>query len=205
MTKDDTHNIYLVKNGKLIATVDIEDEIKKDTKEIISFLKKEGIKPIMLSGDRFEKCKNIAEQIGIDEFYAEQLPKQKLELIKKLSQQSPTAMVGDGINDAPALAQATVGTSLSDATQVAIQSAQIILLKGNLSHLKFAYKISKHSMITIKQNLFWAFFYNVISIPIASVGFLSPMIAALSMAFSDVIVIGNSIRLKTKNILSSPF
>lgn len=201
LTKENSHNIYLLKNEKLVATIDIEDEIKKETKETISFLKKQGIKPIMLSGDRFEKCKNIAEQIDIEEFYAEQLPEQKLELIKKLSEKAATAMVGDGINDAPALACATVGISLSNATQVAIQSAQIILLKENLSNLKYTYAISKHSLLTIKQNLFWAFFYNVLAIPVAAIGFLNPMIAALSMAFSDVIVIGNSIRLKTKNIL----
>lgn len=200
LTKDNSHTVYLVRNNVLLATVDIEDEIKSNAKETITALKQSGIKTILLSGDSLSKCEEIAKAMGIDEVYAERLPHQKLELIEKFVSNAPTAMVGDGINDAPALAKATIGISLSNATQVAIHSAQIILLKGDLSYIPKALSISKHTLLTIKQNLFWAFLYNVVAIPIAAVGLLSPMIGALSMAFSDVVVIGNSIRLKTKKI-----
>jgi Cu+-exporting ATPase len=202
LTSDDTHNIYVVKNDKLIATIDIEDTIKTNTKETIAELQKQGINTIMLSGDNRKKCDDLALKININKVYGEQLPSQKLEVIERLTKEAPTAMVGDGINDAPALAKATVGISLSNATQVAIQSAQIILLKNNdLSMLAQAHLISKHTLITIKQNLFWAFFYNIVAIPIAAMGLLSPTVGALTMAFSDVIVIGNSIRLKKKRLI----
>ena len=201
LTEDNCHSIYLIKNEKLIATVGIQDEIKSGAKELIISLKSQKIKTVLLSGDIKSKCDELVLQLNIDEVYSEQLPQQKLELIDRFVSENPTAMVGDGINDAPALARATVGISLSNATQVAIQSAQIILLNGNdLSKVNEALQISKHTVLTIKQNLFWAFFYNVVAIPIAAMGLLNPMIGALAMAFSDVIVIGNSIRLKIKNI-----
>ncbi len=201
LTKENEHSIYVVKNDTLIATVDMEDEIKTNASELISDLHKQGISSLMISGDNNAKCEALAKKLNIDKVYGEQLPAQKLDLIDALVKQAPTAMVGDGVNDAPALAKATVGISLSNATQVAIQSAQIILLKSNdLSVLTEAHLISKHTLITIKQNLFWAFIYNVIAIPIAAMGFLSPAFGALTMALSDLIVIGNSIRLKTKKL-----
>ncbi len=201
LTKDHSHNVYILKNNSLIASLDLEDELKINVKESITFLKASGINSVLLSGDSSAKCNALAEKAGIVKVYSEQSPSQKLEIIEKLNSQMPTAMVGDGINDAPALAKATVGISLSNATQVAIQLAQIILLKNNdLSSLAEAHLISKHTLITIKQNLFWAFFYNIVAIPIAASGFLNPMVGALAMAFSDIIVIGNSIRLKTKKL-----
>ena len=201
LSKDDTHNVYILKNDTLIATLDLADELKANVKETILSLGVAGINSILLSGDNKAKCAALANKAGITTIYSEQTPSQKLEIIEKLNSKNSTAMVGDGINDAPALAKASVGVSLSNATQVAIQSAQIILLKHNdLSSLAEAHLISKHTLITIKQNLFWAFFYNVVAIPIAVAGLMNPMVGALAMAFSDVIVIGNSIRLKTKKL-----
>jgi Cu+-exporting ATPase len=200
LTSDDSHTVYMTMNDKLIAWLDIEDEIKHDAAKTISFLKSKGIKTVLLSGDRKLKCERLAEELGIEEVYAEKLPEEKLSIIEEFTKAGDTAMVGDGINDAPALAKATVGISLSNATQVAIKSAQIILLKGNISLLPKAWSISYVTLLTIKQNLFWAFFYNIIAIPIAAAGFLDPMIAAASMAFSDIFVVVNSLRLRSKKI-----
>lgn len=201
LSTDNSHNVYVIKNNILIATVDLEDEIKPNVKESIASLKAQGIDSVLLSGDNKTKCETLAQEVGIKTVHSEQSPAEKLVIIEQLNSRTPTAMVGDGINDAPALAKASVGISLGNATQVAIQSAQIILLKNNdLSSLVEAHLISKHTLITIKQNLFWAFFYNIVAIPIAAMGLLNPMFGALAMAFSDVIVIGNSIRLKTKKL-----
>lgn len=198
---DLSHDIYLLKNNKLIAYIDIEDEIKSDAVQVIAGLKKKGMRVILLSGDRKQKCEYVAEKTGIREVFYEKLPSEKLEILKKLSRETPTAMVGDGINDAPALATATVGVSISNATEAAIQSAQVILLdKSGLQVLLKAIRIGNMTYTTIKQNLFWAFFYNVLAIPVAAAGLLNPMIGALSMAFSDVIVIGNSLRLRSRKI-----
>ncbi len=199
--EDSSHSLYVLENNTLIAWVDLGDEIKKGAKETIRELKNSGMRVIMVSGDREEICEQVAKETGIDEYYSEQLPAMKLERIKALSSEAPTAMVGDGINDAPALAKANIGISLSNATQVAIQSAQVVLLgQHDLGILLKAMKIGKATYQTIRQNLFWAFFYNVITIPVAAAGFLNPMIGALSMAFSDLVVIGNSVRLKYRKI-----
>lgn len=198
---EENHQIYLLKNEVLIAGIDIEDELKQNVKSTIALLHAQNINTILLSGDVKEKCEIMGQQLGISKVYSEQLPADKLTLIDQLVATQPTAMVGDGINDAPALTKANVGISLSNATQIAVQSAQIILLNHkDFSQVYEAYLISKHTLKTIKQNLFWAFFYNVVAIPIAAFGFLNPMVAALAMAFSDVIVVGNSIRLKTKKL-----
>jgi Cu+-exporting ATPase len=199
--EDETHQIYLYKNNSFFAGVNCSDEIKNDLKETISKLKQQGLTTTILSGDKVSKCESVGKAIGINNIYCEHLPHEKLEKIDELNKNGLTAMVGDGINDAPALAKAHVGVSLGGSTEVAIESAQVVLLNtDNLKQIDTAYKISKHTLKTIKQNLFWAFSYNIVAIPIAALGFLNPMWGALFMAFSDVIVIGNSLRLKKKNI-----
>ncbi len=204
LTDDKSHDIYIVVNNKLAGFVDIEDDIKPETAATIMFFKRQGIEPVLLSGDKREKCMYVAAQAGIEEVYYEKSPSEKLDIIKKLSLTSKIAMTGDGINDAPALAMADVGISLSNATQIAVKSSQIILLNGNLSLLIPAYLYSRKTLQTIKQNLFWAFFYNVLAIPLAAAGYLSPLIAAFSMAASDIVVVLNSLRLKWyKHRLSS--
>jgi len=194
------HQVFLTENDQLLAAIELEDDIKADAAPTLKYLNEQDIKTYILSGDKKQKTAQVASALGISEYYAEQLPAEKLQKIEELSRESFTAMVGDGINDAPALAKATVGISLSDASHAAIQSAQIVLLNGKLESLQKALSISKLTVTTIRQNLFWAFIYNVVAIPIAAVGLLNPMWGALFMAFSDVVVIGNSIRLSYKKI-----
>ena len=195
------HDLFVLKNDKLIATLDISDELKTNTDLVVSSLHKTGYTTTLLSGDKKDKCDILAKELGITTTFSEQLPQDKIAKIEELVNQYPTAMVGDGINDAPALAKATIGISLGNATQIAIQSADVVLLNNeDLKQLPQALQLGKHTLLTIKQNLFWAFSYNLVAIPIAFLGFLNPMWAALFMAFSDVIVIGNSIRLRHKKI-----
>ena len=197
---DGDFNLSLYKNQQQMAHIAIDDEIKPDAATLIAQLKKLNIVPVLLSGDKQSRCMKVAKAIGITEVHGEKLPDEKLSVIDIYKQKGKTIMIGDGINDAPALTQADVGVSMNDASQVAIQSARVILLNTDLhSVIKFL-QISKHTLVTIKQNLFWAFAYNVVAIPIAAFGFLNPMIGAFAMAFSDVVVIGNSLRLKGKRI-----
>jgi Cu+-exporting ATPase len=196
----DHFNLSLYKNQKLLAQIAIDDELRPETASMIIKLKKMGIIPILLSGDKKTRCLKVASQIGITEVHAEKLPDEKLQVIDIYKQKGKTIMIGDGINDVPALTKADVGVSMNDASQVAIQSANVVLLNTDLlSVIKFL-QISKHTLLTIKQNLFWAFAYNIIAIPVAAFGFLNPMVGAFAMAFSDVVVIGNSLRLKIKKV-----
>lgn len=200
---DPAYQLYILVNGVYRGKIAIQDTVKDDSKTVVEQLQQSGIQTVMLSGDQHAACIQTAHLLGIDKNYvhSEQKPDDKLRKIEAYSKEGICTMVGDGINDAPALSKADIGISLSSATQVAIQSAQIILLnKSKLEQLVTAHQISKHTLLTIKQNLFWAFAYNIVAIPIAAAGFLNPMVGALAMAFSDVIVIGNSIRLKYKNI-----
>jgi Cu+-exporting ATPase len=201
LAQDDSHSVYIVKNNQLIGTVDVNDEIRPEAKTVIDYLHSKNIKTILLSGDRYVKCKTLADKLGIDEIIAEQTPEQKLQKIAELNAAVPTAMVGDGINDAPALAKATVGISMSEASQIAMQTAQVVLMGGGLKNLPTALGLGKHTYLTIKQNLFWAFFYNIIAIPVAALGFLTPTFGALVMGFSDVVLGVNSVRLFIKKVI----
>ena len=200
-SKDQKFDVYLKKDNKIIATIDIKDEIKKGTKEVFKNLKENKYTTTLISGDHKEKCDQLNQILSFNKVYSNQLPEEKLKIIEKLNINNDTIMLGDGINDAPALSKAFLGISLGNASQIAQQSSEIILLnKDNLNQLPKALKIGEHTLKTIKQNLFWAFSYNIIAIPIACLGYLNPMWAALFMAFSDIVVIGNSIRLKFKKI-----
>jgi Cu+-exporting ATPase len=199
MELNEDDHLYLTQNDKLLATVSIIDDIRPEARRAISDLKDAGLHPVILSGDHQLKTSEVAFKLGVNTFHAEQLPAQKLEIIEQLAQKGLTAMVGDGINDAPALARAHIGISMGNASQAAIESAQVILLNPQLNNLPVALHICRLTVKTIRQNLFWAFAYNIVAIPIAAVGLLNPMWGALFMAFSDVVVIGNSIRLKYKS------
>jgi P-type Cu+ transporter len=195
------HSIILMKNNRLAGWVDMQDEIRPEATEVIAYFKKKNIKTILLSGDSEQKCFDVAETLGMDEVLARQTPKQKLQEIERLSRLAPTAMVGDGINDAPALAKADIGISMSDASQIAMQTADVVLMNSGLKKLPLAMQLGAHSFLTIRQNLFWAFFYNVLAIPVAAFGLLTPAVAAAAMAFSDVILLINSSRLFVKKLL----
>lgn len=200
-TTDERHNVYVLRNGKLVGWVDVKDELRAEAKPIVQYLKSKNIKTILLSGDRKLKSEAIAKHLGIDEVIAEQTPQQKLEVIERLNKLTPTAMVGDGINDAPALAKATIGISLSEASQVAVQTADVVLMNHGLKNLPLSLGLGKHTFITIKQNLFWAFFYNIIAIPVAAFGLLTPTFGALVMGLSDVVLAINSVRLFVKRVV----
>ena len=199
--KHANYDLYLTLNETCISSLKLQDEIKPDAREAVQELNAMGLKTVLLSGDHEYKCSLVAEKLGIKEFYSSQSPEQKLNVIERLKESSKVAMIGDGINDAPALNLSDVGISISDSSEVARNSAKLIVLnESGLLAVPKAMKLSRLSLRTIHQNLFWAFFYNVIAIPIAAAGLLNPMVAAFSMAFSDVVVIGNSILLQFRKL-----
>jgi Cu+-exporting ATPase len=199
-TKDENHNVYVIRNKQLMGWIDVTDEVRPEAKAVIDYLHSKNIKTILLSGDRYAKTKQLGDQLGIDEVIAEQTPEQKLAKITELNSMVPTVMVGDGINDAPALAKATVGISMSDASQLAMQTAQVVLMNHGLKKLPMALGLGKHTFLTVKQNLFWAFAYNIVAIPVAALGFLKPGFAALVIGLSDVVLAINSGRLYVKKV-----
>lgn len=190
--------VGLVEENELNMLVGLVDEIKEDSIESIRFLHDMGLKTVMITGDNDTVARKIANSAGIDKYYAEVLPEEKVLKVKELMETEVVGMVGDGINDAPALATADIGFAMGTGTDIAIDSGDITLVGGSLKSVARAIDVSKKTMKTIKQNLFWAFFYNVVGIPIAALGILNPMIAGAAMAFSSVSVVTNSLRLKNK-------
>ena len=200
---EDGHNIYIQKNNQLMGWIDVADQIRPEAKGVIEQLHRQGIHTILLSGDRKEKCQQVGQALGIQEIIAEQSPADKLNKLAALTNIAPTAMVGDGINDAPALAKATIGISLSNASHIAIQSAQVVLMNSGLKNLPMSLVLGRKTYQTIKENLGWAFSYNIIAIPVAALGFLGtwgPTYGALIMALSDVVLALNSLRLFKKKL-----
>jgi len=201
LTSDASHNVYILKNDELVGWIDVKDEVRPEAMTIVQYLRHKNIRTILLSGDRYDKCQQLADFLGIDEVIAEQTPQEKLGVVEDLTLKGPTAMVGDGINDAPALAKATVGISLSDASQVAMQTADVVLMDNGIKNLPLSLGLGRHTYMTIRQNLFWAFAYNIVAIPVAAFGLLTPTFGALVMGLSDVVLAINSGRLFVKKVV----
>ena len=195
--------VYVVKNKEIIAIIGVNDIVRENAKQVISMLNKNNIKTIMLTGDNQQTAKKIAKELNITEVISNVMPQDKAKTIKKLKdKENFVLMCGDGINDSPALASADIGVSVNSGTDIAMDSSDVILTKNDLNNIINLINISKNTIRNIKQNLFWAFFYNFLSIPIA-IGILkpigisvNPMIASLAMVFSSITVILNALRLK---------
>ena len=184
-------------DGSLAALFGLADVIKPDSLSAIERLHALGLRTAMLTGDNEAAARTVAEGAGIGEVFAELLPDKKIEVVRSLQREGrAVAMVGDGINDAPALKQANVGIAVGTGTDIAIESADVTLMSSSLLMIPRAVEISRHTFAKIRTNLFWAFFYNLVAIPLAVTGLLHPIIAEIAMAFSSVTVVSNSLHLR---------
>jgi len=192
--------MILANKKKVFGIIGVADVMKESSKKAVKELKEMDIGVYMITGDNERTAKAIAKEAGIENVFFEVLPEDKVNYVKKLQKKGVVGMVGDGINDAPAIAQADIGIAMGSGTDVAMETGNIVLMKDDLMDVINSIKLSRMTMVKIKQNLFWALFYNTVGIPVAALGFLNPMIAGLAMALSSVSVVSNSLLLRIKKL-----
>src|SRR5262245_10568793 len=194
--------VVVARDDEAIGFITIAEALKSEAKEAIEKLRADGIATVMITGDNRKVAEAIGQQVKIDQVFAEVLPQDKAQQVERLqTEKKRVAFVGDGINDAPALAQADLGIAIGTGTDIAIEAGNIVLVKGSPMKIIEALRLSRITFRTIKQNLFWAFFYNIAAIPLAALGVLNPIIAAGAMALSSVSVVGNSLRIRKRKLI----